>query len=340
MLVDVHLSALRPTGAAARAVELAATGVDGLFTFEGQHDVFFPLVLASQVVDLDLMTNVAIALPRSPMHMANSAHDVALLSGGRFRLGLGTQIQPHIEKRYGSTWSDPVGRIREYIGAMRAIFSSWTTGERLNFRGRYTTHTIMTPAFNPGPLPGGPPPIYVGALGPKLTAMTAEVADGLLVMPFNSERHFAEHTMPAVRSGLAAGGRALADLDIVSCAIVATGESDEAIGAALKAVKGLLSFYGSTPAYKRVLDAEGFGHIQPELNRLSKLGDWVSMSALIPDDLARRIAVVGTPAQCAAEINRRFGAVSHRVCAYFPGYQISDATLATLVSHIHNVGTP
>ena len=299
--------------------------------------MFFPLVLASQVVDLDLMTNVAIAFPRSPMHMANSAHDLALLTGGRFRLGLGTQIQPHIEKRYGGVWSDPVRRMREYIEALRAIFTSWGTGERLNFRGSFTTHTIMTPAFNPGPLPSGPPPIYVGALGPKLTAMTAEMADGLLVMPFNSERHFTQRTMAAVHTGLAAGGRALGDLDIVAEVIVATGDSDAAIAAALNAVKGVLSFYGSTPAYRAVLDAEGFGHIQPELNRLSKAGDWVSMMALIPDELARRIAVVGTPAQCAAEIARRFGSVCSRVCVYFPGYQIADETIAALVSHLHEL---
>ncbi len=335
MKVDVFLSAIEPTDAPNRARELAATGVDGLFSFEGPHDVFFPLVLASQAVELDLMTNVAIAFPRSPMHMANAAWDLAGLSSGRFRLGLGTQIKPHIEKRYGSTWSAPVSRMRDYVGALKAIFHAWESGERLNYRGPFFTHTLMTPNFTPRSLAWGPPPIYIGALGPNLTAMTAEVADGLLVMPFNSMAHFETVTRPAINAGLAAGGRVASDLDVVAEVIVATGDSDATIAAALKAVKGLLSFYGSTPAYKTVLDAQEYGHLQPDLNQLSKTGDWLGMMALIPDDLARRIAVVGTPQECAIEIHRRFGAVASRVCVYFPGYAISDDTIAALASAIH-----
>src|SRR5690242_164616 len=181
-----------------RAEQLAEVGVDGLFTFEGQHDVFFPLVLAADS-GLDLMTNVAIAFPRSPMHLANSAYDLAALSGGRFRLGLGTQIRPHIERRYGATWSRPVARMREIVLATKAILTHWQGEAPLEFRGEFFTHTLMTPNFNPGPLPTGTPPIHVGALGPQMTRMTASVADGVLVMPFNSRRHLLERAVPALQ---------------------------------------------------------------------------------------------------------------------------------------------
>ncbi len=199
MLLDVQLDA-RPDRAAARARDLASTGVAGLFTFEGPHDVFLPLAVAA-ATGLDLMTNVAIAMPRSPMHLAHAAYDLQLMSGGRFRLGLGSQIRPHIEKRYGATWSPPAARMREIVLAVKAILASWQDGTRLDFRGEFTQHTLMPPTFVPGPMAYGMPPVLLGALGPVMTRTAAEVADGLLVMPFHSHRHFRERTLPAVRGG-------------------------------------------------------------------------------------------------------------------------------------------
>ena len=191
-----------PTEAAASAADIAATGADGLFTFEGQHDVFFPLIIAAGATGLDLMTNVAIAPPRSPLHLAHAAYDLQLYSGGRFRLGLGSQVKAHIEKRYGSKWERPAARMAETVAAIKAIFAAWEGQGRMDFRGEFFTHTIMAPNFNPGPNPFGPPPVLLGALGPVMTRTAAEVADGLLVMPFNSARHFAERTIPAVGEGL------------------------------------------------------------------------------------------------------------------------------------------
>ena len=185
-----------PTDAVDRAEALREAGAAGVFTFEGPHDVFAPLTLASTVGGLDLMTNVAIAFPRNPIQLAHQAYDHQLLSGGRFTLGLGTQIRTQIEKRYGASFDRPVDRMRELVGALRAIFAVWQTGDRLDFRGEFYRHTLMTPTFNPGPNPFGPPPIYVGALGPRLTRAVAEVADGLLVMPFGSARFMREVTMP------------------------------------------------------------------------------------------------------------------------------------------------
>nr|WP_241835372.1 TIGR03617 family F420-dependent LLM class oxidoreductase [Pseudofrankia asymbiotica] len=238
--------------AAERARALEKAGVDGVFTFENSHDLFFPLVAAAPVCSLDLMTNVAIAFPRSPMHLAHAAYDLQLLSKGRFRLGLGSQVRAHVEKRFGARWGRPVGQMREWVLATRAILDSWQYGTRLDFRGEYTTHTLMTPAFHPGPNPYGVPKVLVGALGPRMNQMAAEVADGILVMPFNSDRHMRTRTMPAIEAGLAAAGRARADLEVTAEVIVAVGRTDEELAAA-RAATFLLAFYGSTPAYRPVL---------------------------------------------------------------------------------------
>ena len=336
MKVEVMLSGALEDSAR-RARELAATGADGIFTFEGQHDVFFPLVLAAGVAEetgIDLASNVAIAFSRSPMHLANTAYDLQVLTKGRFRLGLGSQIKPQIERRFGSVWSRPAARMREIVLAIQAILAAWEGEAKLDFRGEFTTHTLMTPAFDPGPNPYGKPPVLVGALGPRMTEIAAEVADGILVMPFNSARHLQERTLPAIARGLAKSKRSAGDVEIVCEAIVAMGETDEEIAAAMNGAKGLLSFYGSTPSYRPVLDVEDWGELQTDLNTLSKQGDWQEMPGLIDETMVRTIAVVGTPAEGAREIVARFGAFSQRVCCYFPGYPVTDERIATLVSAI------
>jgi probable F420-dependent oxidoreductase len=319
--VYLHLQA-RPGEASHRARELVATGAAGLFTFEGPHDVFFPLVEAAPVVDVDLLTNVAIAFPRSPLHLAHAAYDLQLLAKGRFQLGLGSQIRPHIENRYGAAWSRPAARMREYVRATKAILETWQHGTRLDFRGEFTRHTLMTPMFHPGPNPYGVPPVLMGALGPVMTRTAAEVADGLLVMPFNSRRHFEERTLPAVQEGLDRAGRTIADFTVIPQVIVATGRTAAELSAAEGGVRRLLAFYGSTPAYRPVLDAEGWGELQPRLNELSKQGAFAAMADLVDDTMLGTLAVRGTPEQCAAEIRRRFGDHADRVCAYFPGYDV------------------
>ncbi|WP_243059043.1 TIGR03617 family F420-dependent LLM class oxidoreductase [Nocardioides sp. SR21] len=331
MLLDVQLDA-RPDLAADRARELTATGVAGLFTFEGPHDVFLPLAAAAGAVETDLMTNVAIAMPRSPMHLAHTAYDLQLMSGGRFRLGLGSQIRPHIENRYGATWSPPAARMREIVSAVKAILTSWQDGTRLDFRGEFTRHTLMPPTFIPGPNPYGVPPVLLGALGPLMTRAAAEVADGLLVMPFHSHRHFRERTLPALDDGLERAGRTRDGFAILPQAILAMGRTDEEMARAEAGVRGLLAFYGSTPAYRPVLEVEGWGEVQPELNRLSKVGDYGAMFELVTDEMLETLAVRGTPEQCAAEIHRRFGDVAERVCGYFPGYDAAPEQVRDLAA--------
>ncbi|WP_439030323.1 TIGR03617 family F420-dependent LLM class oxidoreductase [Gordonia terrae] len=326
--MKIMTALFNPTDAVERATLLKEAGASGVFTFEGPHDVFSPLVLASAVEGLDIMSNVAIAFPRNPVQLAHQANDLQLLSEGRFILGLGTQVRAQIEKRYGAEFDRPVERMKEMVGALRAIFATWNAGERLDFRGEYYRHTLMTPTFVPGPNPYGPPPIYLGALGPRLTRATAEVADGLLVMPFGTKRFLHETTLPAVRAGLAAAGRGEQDFEVVPEIIVsvATGAGSEASGPTVTgrgddhaSTRMLLAFYGSTPAYRPVLDAHGWGDLQPELNAMSKQGRWQEMARLIDDEMLHTIAACGSPKEVAAHIRDRVDGVSDRICLYQPG---------------------
>jgi probable F420-dependent oxidoreductase len=333
IVVKVHLQVDgSPSKVRDNARKIAELGADGIFSFEGQHDVFFPLVVAAGETDLELMTNVAIAGPRSPLHLAHAAYDVQVYSQGRFRLGLGSQIRVHIEKRYGSQWGKPANRMAEAVAAVKAIFAAWEGFARMDFRGEYFTHTLMPPNFNPGPNPFGPPPVLMGALGPVMTRKAAEFADGLLVMPFNSTRHFAERTVPEVAEGLRRSGREPSDFQLVAQAMVAVGSTDAELATAIDRVASLIAFYGSTPNYRAVLEVEGWGHLQPRLNELSKQGKYGEMRGLISDEMVRTYGVVGTPGECAGEIQNRFGARASDVCCYFPGYTPSDANIGDLVA--------
>jgi probable F420-dependent oxidoreductase len=317
--------------------EIADVGADGLFSFEGQHDVFFPLVVAASETDLDLMTNVAIAGPRSPLHLAHSAYDLQVLSRGRFRLGLGSQIRAHIEKRYGGQWGKPANRMAETVSAIKAIFAAWEGKAPLGFRGEYFTHTLMPPNFNPGPNPYGPPPILLGALGPVMTRKAAEFADGLLVMPFNSTRHFADRTVPAIAEGLRESGRRPEDLQVIAQAMVAVGSTDADLAKAIDGVATLIAFYGSTPNYRPPLEVEGWGELQPRLNELSKVGKYAEMRALVTEDMVRTFGVAGSPDECAATLEKRYGAHASEVCCYFPGYQPNPNDVADLVTTLRRI---
>ncbi len=339
--MKVHLQVNgSPAEAASSAADIAATGADGLFTFEGQHDVFFPLIIAAGATSLDLMTNVAIAPPRSPLHLAHAAYDLQLYSGGRFRLGLGSQMKAHIEKRYGSTWERPAARMAETIAAIKSIFAAWEGQCRLDFRGEFFTHTLMAPNFNPGPNPFGPPPVLLGALGPVMTRTAAQVADGLLVMPFNSARHFAERTIPAISEGLRRSKRTSHDFQIIAQAMVAVGRDEADLATAINGVASLIAFYGSTPAYLPVLQVEGWADVQPELNALSKQGRFAEMRRLVSDPMVARIGIVGTPEECAQQIATRFSEHADEVCCYFPGYTPRTADIADLIGALHRTPAP
>jgi probable F420-dependent oxidoreductase len=333
MRFDTQLAGLEEAGDHARRLE--GLGVDGAYTFEGPHDVFTPLVLAAtSSTSLELATNVAIAFPRNPIQLAHQAWDLQLLSKGRFTLGLGSQIRAQVEKRYGAGFERPIARMREMVGALRAIFASWETGERLDFRGEFTTHTLMPPMFNPGPHPYGLPPIALGGLGPQMVSLAAEVADGLYVMPFNTARHFRQRTLPAMEAGLARAGRSRDSLTVTGEVIVCCGRDEAELETACVAGRWLLSFYASTPAYRPVLEVEGWGDLQPELNALSKSGRWDEMPARIDDSMLATLAAVGSPAEVAADIVDRFGGLADRVGFTTP-YLVAEDTLGELVGELH-----
>jgi probable F420-dependent oxidoreductase len=246
------------------------------------------------------------------MIVAQTANDLQALSKGRFVLGLGSQIRPHIEKRFSMPWSRPAARMREYVQALRAIWHAWETGERLQFRGELYTHTLMTPFFDPGPNPFGPPPVFVAGVGPKMIEVAGEVGDGLYVHPLNTPSFVEDHVLPALEKGFAAAGGKREGFGISCQTIVMMGSDDEQIRQARSKARGQISFYGSTPAYALVLDHMGVGDLHPELNRLSKQGKWLDMMALVTDDMLDAIGVSGTPAEVGAKLVARNRAFADR----------------------------
>ena len=305
MKVDGALTGRDWTRAGEEAALLEAQGFAGAWSFEGQHDPFVPLVLAAERTEsITLGTAIAVAFARNPMTTAYLAQDLQTLSRGRFVLGLGTQIRPHIEKRFSQIWSRPVERMRDFVGAMRAIFRAWGDGSRLDFRGEFYTHTLMTPMFSP-PLPYGSPPIYLAGVGARMVEMVGEVGDGFFVHPFHSRAYLEQETLPALQRGLERAGRKREEFAISCQTIVALGSNDAEIEAARRKARGQISFYGSTPAYEGVLQHHGYPALQPELNRLSKQGKWLEMMGRIDDALFDQIAVSGTPAQVATKLRAR-----------------------------------
>jgi len=316
MKIDVALDA--PLGQVAeRSRQLAVAGADGGFSLEANRDVMFPLLEAA-TSELYLYPNVAIAFPRSPMHLAYQAWDLQRATEGRFALGIGSQIRPHIEKRYGARWDRPVRQMRQYVEALRAIFATWQDGVQLDFHGDYHTLSLMTPTFLPGDLPWGPPPVWVGALGPMMTRVAAEVADGLIVHPFNTERYLRQVTLPVVEEGLVVSRRSRSGFCLVVDVIICVYRNAVERADARQQCRFNLAFYGSTPSYRVTLQAHGWEDLQAELNVLSKAGRWDEMPGLISDEVLEEICVTGTPAEAARLLHRRYDGIADRIALSLP----------------------
>jgi probable F420-dependent oxidoreductase len=308
-----------PSGIADAAKQAEASGYDGVWTAETAHDPFLPIAIGATVTErLEFGTGIAVAFARNPMNLAVLANDLQHLSKGRFMLGLGSQIKPHITKRFSMPWSHPAPRMREMILAIRAIWATWETGEKLDFRGDFYTHTLMTPFFVPGKNPFGNPKILLAAVGELMTEVAGEVGDGLLVHGFSTERYMREVTLPALERGAAKAGKTRADLTVSYPGFVVTGTNDVDMAAADTAVRQQIAFYGSTPAYRPVLELHGWGSLQTELNALSKQGEWVKMGELIDDDVLDAFAVVAPIDQVAARVKARFGTIVDRFSFYAP----------------------
>jgi probable F420-dependent oxidoreductase len=328
--------------AAAEARRLQAIGYDGIYTLEGSTDPFLPLAIASDHCrELAIATGIAVAFPRNPSHIAYQAWDLQRLSQGRFMLGIGSQVKAHIEKRFGIDFDPPATRMREYILAVKAFFQCWQEGGKLDFQGRFYRHTLMTPMFNPGPLEWGPPPILLGAMGPKMTEVAGEVADGLIVHPFNTLEFLDQLQLPALQRGLARsqqeGRREVGDFITQVAGIVVTGTTEEEYQAARATVCGLLAFYGSTPAYLPPMQAVGYEKLQPELNKLSKQGRWDEMTALIDEGFLQAFAVCGEPDTIADQLYGKYGSIATRLSIYAP-YALPDDCWRGVITDLKQLG--
>ena len=324
-----------PNGIAAQAKKAEESGYDGVWSAETNHDPFLPIAVGAAATEkLEFGTGIAVAFARNPMTLAVLANDLQLLTQGRFMLGMGSQIKPHITKRFSMPWSHPAPRMRELILAIRAIWKTWETGEPLAFRGEFYTHTLMTPFFNPGPNPFGNPKILLAAVGELMTEVAGEVGDGFLVHGFSTERYLREVSLPALERGAAKAGKTRLDLTVSYPGFVVTGPDEQSTEAAAKGVREQIAFYGSTPAYRPVLELHGWGDLQPELNTLSKRGEWVKMGELIDDDILNAFAVVAPLDQVATEVRNRFEGLVDRFSFYAP-YKVDPEMWKSVLAGFH-----
>jgi probable F420-dependent oxidoreductase len=307
---------------AANAKAQEDAGYDGVWTAETAHDPFLPLVTAAANTErLELGTSIAVAFARNPMLLANTAWDLQALSQGRFHLGLGSQIKPHITKRFSMEWSKPAARMGEMVSAIRAIWNTWLTGEKLDFRGDFYQHTLMTPFFTPDKAELGDfgvPKIWLAGVGELMTQAAGEVCDGFIAHGFTTEKYLREVTIPNLIKGRQKAGKTLDGLMISGPFFVVSGQNEEEMKQAEAATKQQIAFYGSTPAYKGVLDAIGCGDLQGELNAMSKQGRWKEMGTLVTDDMLEAFGVMGEPKDVAPQMLARYGSLIDRTSASFP----------------------
>lgn len=321
----------RLAGVADAARELERLGYDGCWTAEINHDPFLPLTLAAEhTTQIELGTSIAVAFARNPMNVANIGWDLQDYSHGRLLLGLGTQIKPHIEKRFSMPWSHPVRRMGEFVTALHEIWACWQDGTKLSFDGEFYTHRLMTPMFVPEPHPYGAPRIVIAAVGELMTEMCGEVADGLIAHAFTTKRYFDEVTIPALRRGMAKSGRSRSDFQVMAPVFVVTGSDEAEMATAAAASRKQIAFYASTPAYRKVLELHGWGELQTELHRLSLEGQWDTMATLISDEILATFAVVAPLDGLASALKERCDGIIDRVMIGLPSSASDDTVRAFL----------
>ncbi|MBX7430595.1 LLM class F420-dependent oxidoreductase [Mycobacterium sp. Y57] len=315
---------------------LERRGYDGCWTAEINHDPFLPLTLAAEHTErIELGTSIAVAFARTPMTVAQIGWDLQDYSHGRLIIGLGSQIKPHIEKRFSMPWSRPVDRMREFVLAMRAIWSCWRGEQPLEFDGEFYTHKLMTPMFVPPMHDYGDPRVFVAAVGDRMTEMVGEVADGLLAHGFSTARYMREVTIPTLSRGLARAGRTRADVQVSSPLFVVTGRDEAEIAETAARARKQIAFYASTPAYRNVLELHGWGELQTELHRLSREGGWDTMGTLIDDTMLDTFAVVAPIEDVVKKIRARCEGLIDRVLIGFPP-GVDEATVIDLVSELRS----
>lgn len=338
MKIDSHVGRLEDAATTARAAESA--GYSGLWAAEVNADPFLPLTLAADATDtIELGTSIAVAFARSPMTLAYTAHDLHRFSGGRLTLGLGSQVRAHITRRFSMPWSKPAARMREFVLAMRAAWRTWSDGEPLKFEGEFYSHTLMPPAFVPAPHPYGPPKVVIAGVGDLMTAAAGEVADGFFCHGFTTERWIREHTIPALRSGRAKAGLTMDGFDIVGAPFIATG-TDEEMAAGVAEARRRISFYGSTPAYRAVLDLHGWGELGDELHALSRQNKWTEMAELVPDEVVDEFCVTAPPAELPARLAERYGGLLTRMSFRPPASLTESGEASQLIGSLRAIEIP
>ncbi len=304
-------------------------GYDCLWSSETTHDPFWPLMIAAEhTTKLNLGTSIAVAFARSPTTLAHLAWDAQSASNGRFILGLGTQIKPHIERRFGMVWDHPAPRLREYILAIRALWDSWQTGAPLNFRGEFFKLTLMTPFFNPGPIAHPAIPIYIAGVNEHLCQLAGELCDGFHVHPFHTPKYLAEYVLPNIDLGAHKAGRTRAACAITTSVFAIAGDTPEERAASRAAVRQQISFYASTPSYRVVMDLHGWADAALQLGALASKARWAEMPAVITDDMLAVFAEEGAWAELPAKIARRYAGLLDRVALYVPQTPEAEATVA------------
>jgi probable F420-dependent oxidoreductase len=309
------LDAVAPASAAAER-----DGYDGVFVPETIHDPFVVLALAAQATErVELGTKVAIAFARSPMALAYTANDIQELAAGRLVLGLGTQVRPHIVRRFSMPWDRPAARMREYVLALRAIWDAWNHEAPLAFRGEFFRHDLMNPLFCPPPNRFGSPKVMMAGVGPRMIEAAGEVADRFACHSFTSPAYLRDVVKPALARGAAKAGRDPAEIEIAITCYVATGYDQAEIDEAATQMRRQVAFYGSTPAYTAVLDHHGYGGLHERLHAASRRGEWAEMGEVIDDDVLETYCVREPPERVAGEILRRYGDLADRVSFYYLG---------------------
>lgn len=327
MKVDYYFPPGPPETAAGAAHEASALGYDGFFTAETQHDPFFPITHAAAAEpDLDFGTAIAVAFPRSPTVMAMTAWDLARQTRGRFLLGLGTQVRGHIVRRFSSMWVGKAApQLREYIEAMRAVWDCWQNGVDLRYEGEYYQLSLMTPFFNPGPIPDPRVPVYIAGVGPYLSALAGEMCDGFHIHPFHTVPYLDEVVFPNMGNAAAGAGRTLEDVEMVTTVFIMTGNTDEEIEQSKEPVRQQISFYASTPSYRSVLEASGWDFGE-KLTAMSKRGKWDQMAAAVPDSALAEVGVIAPIDDLAAAIKEKYGDRVQRVGFYALGSVLMQDT--------------
>ncbi|PZG15638.1 LLM class F420-dependent oxidoreductase [Nonomuraea aridisoli] len=332
----MHLGAGPPADVAASARRAEEAGFDTVTSAEVDHDPFLPLALAAAATGrVRLATGIAVAFARTPMTMAYVANDLQALSGGRFVLGLGTQTKPHITRRFGMTWGRPAAQMREYLTALRAIWDDWNTGHELRHHGEYYRHTLMTANFRPAPHGHGDPPIHLAAVGPVMTRLAGELADGLIPHGFSTERYFREVTLPALEEGLERAGRDRSAVTVHCPGMVQVLGPGDDVERRRQAMRAQIAFYGSTPAYRGVLALHGRQDLHERLHALSvrpEADRWARMADLVDDEVLDTFCVSGTLTEVSAELSRRYGGLVDQVHLQPPAGMPAEEIRAALES--------